>query len=118
MMAITPAPAFVCPLCGFRSWHPRDGAERFCASCGFVDDVLEAVLPMDEEHRALIVRGNLTGPELMELIKLVRSMHDRRPHEAKFEVLVVDESATIKDSEALLKDTLPGYAFRVYPFPR
>ncbi len=32
-------PTFLCPLCGLRSYHPRDLAERYCARCGFVDDV-------------------------------------------------------------------------------
>lgn len=34
------APSFLCPLCKLRSFHPRDIAERFCAKCGFVDDVI------------------------------------------------------------------------------
>jgi hypothetical protein len=33
-------PPFVCPICQRASWHPRDRAERFCSTCGFVDDVL------------------------------------------------------------------------------
>jgi hypothetical protein len=39
---MTETPPFVCPICRRQSWHPRDGAERFCAVCGFVDDVLAA----------------------------------------------------------------------------
>jgi hypothetical protein len=34
--------AFVCPLCERRSYHPKDIEHRFCAACGFVDDVLLA----------------------------------------------------------------------------
>ncbi len=30
---------FVCPRCGLPSYHPRDAAERFCAKCGFIDDL-------------------------------------------------------------------------------
>ncbi len=33
-------PLFVCPICKRQSWHPRDAEQRFCAKCGFVDDVL------------------------------------------------------------------------------
>jgi hypothetical protein len=117
-MTNTPAPAFVCPLCGLRSWHPRDGAEDFCAACGFVEDVLEIGMPADREHRALVLRGNLRADELMRLLKLVREMHDARPESAHFEVLVVDEEATMRDSEALLRGALPGFSFKCYPFPR
>jgi hypothetical protein len=50
----------------------------------------------------------------MELIRLIRSIHDRRPAEAEFEVLVVDADATLHESEKLMRDALPGMAFRVY----
>lgn len=26
-------PAFVCPVCGRRSWHPDDGANGYCSAC-------------------------------------------------------------------------------------
>lgn len=32
--------AFVCPLCGLTSHHPRDAEERYCTKCGFIDDIL------------------------------------------------------------------------------
>jgi ribosomal protein L37E len=37
-------PSFVCPLCKLRSYHPKDVEHRFCARCGFVDDVIKALL--------------------------------------------------------------------------
>jgi hypothetical protein len=37
-------PSFVCPLCRRRSYHPMDIKEHFCGDCGFVDDVIEAIL--------------------------------------------------------------------------
>jgi ribosomal protein L37E len=43
-------PSFVCPLCGLRSYHPKDVTERFCAKCGFIDDVIAA--------RALLKKPN------------------------------------------------------------
>jgi ribosomal protein L37E len=30
-------PAFTCPKCGLKSWHPRDAEERFCSRCKFVE---------------------------------------------------------------------------------
>lgn len=33
-------PPWTCPICQRPSWHPRDAEERFCSTCGFVDDVL------------------------------------------------------------------------------
>lgn len=36
---VDPAPLFVCPLCGARSWNPNDARERYCGRCHrFVDD--------------------------------------------------------------------------------
>lgn len=36
----TPEPAFVCPLCGFRSYNRNDAANRYCGRCHlFVDEV-------------------------------------------------------------------------------
>lgn len=76
----------------------------------------------DKEHRAVLIRGNLLPSELMQLISLVRSMHDERMrHHAdskpRFEILVVDDNSTLNDTAALLSETLPGFAFRVLPFP-
>lgn len=54
------APAFVCPLCGRASWHPKDAEHRFCGVCGFTEDVfdrswrhwlLSAVMPVDDIER-------------------------------------------------------------------
>jgi ribosomal protein L37E len=33
-------PSFLCPLCGLRSYHPKDVERRFCARCGSIDDVM------------------------------------------------------------------------------
>jgi hypothetical protein len=37
--------AFTCPKCGRVSHHPRDLAERFCAVCGYVDDIEPSLGP-------------------------------------------------------------------------
>lgn len=42
-------PAFVCPLCKRRSYHPVDIAERYCAACGFVDDVIAELVQKGAE---------------------------------------------------------------------
>jgi hypothetical protein len=32
---------FVCPICGWKNYHPRDVAERYCSRCHrFVDEKL------------------------------------------------------------------------------
>lgn len=36
---MTEPPCFACPLCGLVSYHAKDIEHRFCARCGFVDDV-------------------------------------------------------------------------------
>lgn len=74
-------------------------------------------MPADSQHRAIVLRGNIRADELMRLLKLVREMHDERPDTAHFEILVVDEEATMRDSKALLEENLPGFSFRCYPFP-
>ena len=45
-------PPFVCPICKRQSWHPRDAEQRFCAVCGFVDDVVT-----EWKIRALMLAG-------------------------------------------------------------
>jgi ribosomal protein L37E len=32
---------YTCPHCGRQSWHPKDAEYRFCAVCGFEDEVRE-----------------------------------------------------------------------------
>jgi hypothetical protein len=29
----TPPPAFTCPVCGAKSWHPEDGRQGYCGRC-------------------------------------------------------------------------------------
>jgi len=51
-------PPFVCPICKRVSHHPRDAEMRFCAKCGFVDDVLA-----EWKVRALIEAGETPTPD-------------------------------------------------------
>ena len=42
---MTTPPVFVCPICQRQSWHLDDARERYCISCGFVDE------PFDREGK-------------------------------------------------------------------
>ncbi len=30
-----PPPAFTCPCCGAKSWHPKDGEQKWCGRCSW-----------------------------------------------------------------------------------
>lgn len=49
----SPPPAFVCPKCTARSWHPEDGRHGYCGRCHeFTGDPLT----QDPEYVAAVLR--------------------------------------------------------------
>ncbi len=56
-------PPFVCPICKRVSCHPRDAEMRFCAKCGFVDDVLA-----EWKVRAITFAEEIGGSETESVI--------------------------------------------------
>jgi hypothetical protein len=79
---MTDAPPFICPICQRKSWHPRDAKERFCAACGFVDDVLlkttegSSVIPLSRRRVAMSDYAQLQRPGSPASVS---SINDARP---------------------------------------
>lgn len=71
--------------------------------------------PPPTRDRALIIRGNITPREVMEIVKLVRQLHDKRPG-ARLEITIEDANATMEGAVEAMRAALPLFYFRCLPY--
>jgi hypothetical protein len=61
---------------------------------------------MNTMHKMVSIKGNMTSHEIMDILRLVKDINDRR-NNAQFTVIVLDDTATMDVAETRMLELFP-----------